>query len=147
MSGTALPTDALKTHSGTFGRQRLARMAGRYSLSAIGPVAVSGAHFLASLIILHHMTRAEFGQFSFLLVIVPFGISLSSGLLGAPLVIAWGLMRGAPLGDSTRTVRGAAELEIAVQRSDRTKAMAGCKGVSMVGSASFPDPAPMIRIL
>ena len=90
MSGTALPTDSLKTHSGTFGRQRLVRMAGRYSLSAVGPVAVSGAHFLASLIILHHMTRAEFGQFSFLLVIVPFGISLSSGLLGAPLVSAIG---------------------------------------------------------
>lgn len=90
MSGTALPTDGLKTHSGIFGRERLVRMAGRYSLSAIGPVATSGAHFLASLIILHHMTRAEFGQFSFLLVIVPFGISLSSGLLGAPLVSAIG---------------------------------------------------------
>ncbi|MEI9929128.1 MAG: hypothetical protein WDM89_00815 [Rhizomicrobium sp.] len=90
MSGTALPTDRLETHSGTFGRQRLVRMASRYSLSAIGPVAVSGAHFLASLIILHHMTRPEFGQFSFLLVVVPFGLSLSSGLLGAPLVSAIG---------------------------------------------------------
>jgi hypothetical protein len=65
-------------------------MAGRYSLSAIGPVAVSGAHFIASVIILHHMARAQFGQFSFLLVVVPFGLSLSSGLLGAPLVSAIG---------------------------------------------------------
>ena len=55
MAGIALPTDTiLESHSGTFGWQRLARMAGRYSLSAIGPIAVSGAHFAASLWLMRH---------------------------------------------------------------------------------------------
>jgi hypothetical protein len=91
MAGIALPTDTiLESHSGTFGWQRLARMAGRYSLSAIGPIAVSGAHFAASLIFLHRMAPAEFGVFAFLLVVVPFCLSMSSGLLGAPLVSAIG---------------------------------------------------------
>jgi O-antigen/teichoic acid export membrane protein len=66
------------------------RIAGRYSLSAVGPIAVSGAHFAASLIFLHKLSPAEFGLFSFLLVVVPFGLSISSGLLGAPLLNAIG---------------------------------------------------------
>jgi len=91
MAGTALPTDNLpKTAPGSFGRQKLVQLAGRYSLSAIGPIATSGAHFAASLIFLHRMEQAEFGLFSFLLVIVPFGLSISSGLLCAPLVSAIG---------------------------------------------------------
>jgi hypothetical protein len=91
MAGTALPTDNLeKTAPGSIGRQRLVRLAGRYSLSAIGPITTSGAHFAASLIFLHRMVPAEFGLFSFLLVVVPFGLSISSGLLCAPLVSAIG---------------------------------------------------------
>ena len=54
-------------------RSRLASpTAGRYGLSAIGPIAVSGAHFVASLIFLHNLPPAQFGLFSFLLVVVPF---------------------------------------------------------------------------
>jgi hypothetical protein len=64
------------------------RLAGRYSLSAIGPVTVSAAHFAASVIFLHKLAPAEFGMFSFLLVIVPFALSISSGLFGAPLLSA-----------------------------------------------------------
>ncbi len=94
MAGTALPTDNLeKTAPGSIGRQRFVRLAGRYSLSAIGPITTSGAHFVASLIFLHKLTPAEFGLFSFLLVVVPFALSISSGLLCAPLVSAIGKAR------------------------------------------------------
>ena len=89
MSGTALPTaDLSQSDTGALGR--LLRLAGRYGLTAIGPVAVSGAHFAASLIFLHRLSPADFGLFSFLLVVVPFCLSMSSGLLGAPLVKAIG---------------------------------------------------------
>ena len=54
----------------------------RYGLSAFGPIAVSGAHFVASLIFLHIFGPADFGLFSFLLVVVPFFLSLSGSLLG-----------------------------------------------------------------
>lgn len=93
--GTALPTSTV------LAQNRLVRLAGRYSLSAIGPVAVSGAHFAASLIFLHKLSRAEFGMFSFLLVVVPFCLSMSSGLFGAPLLSALGKpdgVAGAKLG-------------------------------------------------
>jgi len=89
MSGTALPTASLpKADSGAL--ERLLRLAGRYGLTAIGPITVSGAHFVASLIFLHRLSPADFGLFSFLLVVVPFCLSMSSGLLGAPLVKAIG---------------------------------------------------------
>jgi O-antigen/teichoic acid export membrane protein len=65
--------------------QRFARLALRYGLSALGPIAVSGAHFVVSLIFLHALSRADFGLFSFLLVVVPFCWSLSSALLCASL--------------------------------------------------------------
>jgi O-antigen/teichoic acid export membrane protein len=90
MSGTALPTASISaTESGALGR-RAFQLAGRYGLTAIGPIAVSGAHFVASLVFLHHLPPVDFGLFSFLLVVVPFCLSMSSGLLGAPLVKAIG---------------------------------------------------------
>ncbi|HWA04305.1 MAG TPA: hypothetical protein VG819_12355 [Rhizomicrobium sp.] len=89
MPGTALPTASIaEPSSGHFGR--LVRLAGRYGLTTIGPIAVSGSHFVASLIFLHRLAPADFGLFSFLLVVVPFCLSMSSGLLGAPLVKAIG---------------------------------------------------------
>jgi O-antigen/teichoic acid export membrane protein len=57
--------------------------AARYGLAAAGPIGISAAHFLASLIYLHTLSRAEFGMFSFLLVVVPFFLSLSSAMIGA----------------------------------------------------------------
>ena len=91
MSGIAPPT-SLKAHGAraVLGRNKLVRLAGRYSLTAIGPIAVSGAHFAASVIFLHKLRPAEFGLFSFLLVVVPFTLSISSGLFGAPLLSAIG---------------------------------------------------------
>ncbi len=66
----------------------LGRMAFRYGLSASGPVSVSGAHFVASMIFLHILTRAEFGLFAFLLVIVPLCMSASGALLGTSMATA-----------------------------------------------------------
>lgn len=58
----------------------------RYGLSTGGPVTVSGAHFTASLILLHALPPAEFGLFSFLLIVVPFCLSLGGALVSAPFV-------------------------------------------------------------
>ncbi len=57
----------------------------RYGASASGPAAVSGAHFLASLIFLHNLTAHEFGLFSFVMVVVSFGMSLNVSLIAVPL--------------------------------------------------------------
>jgi hypothetical protein len=76
----------------------LARTALRYALSSLGPVAVSAAHFAASLMFLHALAPAQFGLLSFLLVVVPFCLSASGALLGAPISTA--LRRGAVIGES-----------------------------------------------
>jgi len=61
-------------------------LAGRYAPSIIGPVSVSGAHFLASFVFLHELGKTDFGLISFLLVIVPFlAVSAAGSLLNAPL--------------------------------------------------------------
>lgn len=57
----------------------------RYGASAAGPVAVSGAHFLASLIFLRNLPAHEFGLFSFVMVVVSFGMSLNASLITVPL--------------------------------------------------------------
>ena len=67
---------------------KLGRMALRYGLSASGPVSVSAAHFVASMLFLHILTRAEFGLFAFLLVIVPLCMSVSGALLGTSMATA-----------------------------------------------------------
>ena len=43
---------------------------------------MSGAHFVVSIIFLHAFSRADFGLFAFLLVVVPFCLSLNGSLLG-----------------------------------------------------------------
>lgn len=65
-----------------------ASIAARYGLSAIGPLCISAAHFLAAVIFLRAFTPAEFGLFSFVLVVVPFCLSLSGALVGAPVAVA-----------------------------------------------------------
>jgi len=57
----------------------------RYGVSAAGPVAVSGAHFLASLIFLRNLPAHEFGLFSFVMVVVSFGMSLNVSLISVPI--------------------------------------------------------------
>ena len=56
----------------------------RYGLPISGPVATSGAHFLASLIFVRNLPASEFGIFSFVLVIVPFCMSIMAALLVLP---------------------------------------------------------------
>jgi hypothetical protein len=56
----------------------------RYGLSASGPVATSGAHFLASLLFVRSLSASAFGLFSFVLVIVPFAMSMTGALLIIP---------------------------------------------------------------
>lgn len=57
----------------------------RYGASVAGPVAVSGAHFLASLIFLYELPVREFGLFSFVMVSLSLGLSLSISLISLPL--------------------------------------------------------------
>ena len=64
----------------------------RYGASVLGPAAVSAAHFLVSLILLHAMPAGEFGLFSFVLVVAGFGISVNVALISVPL--ARGLATG-----------------------------------------------------
>jgi putative peptidoglycan lipid II flippase len=67
--------------------ERLLKLAGRYALSVGGPVAMSGAHFLAAILVLHTLSPVHFGYFSFVMTIVPFGVSAASALIGAPATI------------------------------------------------------------
>src|ERR1700760_3660798 len=62
----------------------------RYALSTAGPVATSGAHFLASLLFVRGLAASEFGIFSFVLVIVPFCMSIIGALLVLPVNNALG---------------------------------------------------------
>src|SRR3569623_57931 len=57
----------------------------RYGVSASGPVAVSGAHFLASLIFLRNLPAHDFGLFSFVMVVISFGMSLNVSLISVPI--------------------------------------------------------------
>ncbi len=63
--------------------QRLREVAGRYGLSASGALSISGAHFIAALILLRALPQAEFGLFSFAFIIVPFCLGMTGALLGA----------------------------------------------------------------
>ncbi len=60
----------------------------RYGLSTSGPVATSGAHFLASLLFVRGLSAHDFGLFSFVLVIVPFAMSMMGALLVIPVTRA-----------------------------------------------------------
>jgi putative peptidoglycan lipid II flippase len=62
----------------------------RYGLTSLGPVAVSGAHFVASLLFLRLLPPADFGHFSFLMIVVPFCLSAAGAMLGAPAAMTRG---------------------------------------------------------
>ena len=66
---------------------RLLKVGGRYALSALGPVCISGAHFLAAVVVLHTLSPVHFGLFSFVMTIVPFCVSAAAALIGAPTTI------------------------------------------------------------
>jgi O-antigen/teichoic acid export membrane protein len=66
-------------------RAPVGRIALRYALSTGGPVSVSAAHLLASLLILHALPSKDFGTFAFVLVVVPLCLSASGALLNVSL--------------------------------------------------------------
>ena len=63
---------------------RFARSARRQGFSAVGPISVSGAHFIASLMLLRWLPTADFGAFSFVLVACGLCLGLTNALVGAP---------------------------------------------------------------
>ncbi len=66
------------------GMPTLLALARRYGPTIAGPVAVSGAHFLASLLFLRNLAAAEFGIFSFVLTVSAFAMSVSGAGLVLP---------------------------------------------------------------
>ena len=68
--------------------QKAGAVAFRYALASAGPVCISAAHFIAALLFLRAFTRTEFGLFSFLLVVVPFCLSITGSMIGAPAAVA-----------------------------------------------------------
>lgn len=66
-------------------RANTQRIALRYALSTGGPLCVSAAHFLASLLVLHALPSKDFGIFAFALVVVPLCLSASGALLNVSL--------------------------------------------------------------
>jgi O-antigen/teichoic acid export membrane protein len=82
----AFPTGASAASRPT-ALEKLLKLAGRYALSALGPVCISGAHFLGAVLILHTLSPIHFGLFSFVMTIVPFCISAAAALVGAPTTI------------------------------------------------------------
>jgi O-antigen/teichoic acid export membrane protein len=78
-----IATDGLKADAPSTG---LTAVLLRYAMSAMGPISISAAHFVAAIIFLHSLARAEFGLFSFVFVIVSFCFSMSGALFGASLV-------------------------------------------------------------
>lgn len=82
----------------------------RYGLSLTGPILVSGGHFFTSLIVLRSLPPAAFGLFSFLLVVVPFALSLVAALLSAPAAQT----RGMDEDESARTIGILQKISLAV---------------------------------
>jgi len=66
------------------------RSAYRYGLTSLGPLAVSGAHFVASLLFLRLLKPEDFGHFSFMMIVVPFALSVTGAMLGAPAAMTRG---------------------------------------------------------
>jgi O-antigen/teichoic acid export membrane protein len=81
LANDAMTAASVEVRTSTW--RRLHEVAGRYGLSASGALSISGAHFIASLILLRALPPAEFGLFSFALIVVPFCLGMSGALLGA----------------------------------------------------------------
>lgn len=60
----------------------------RYAGAGVGPMVGAGAQFALSLLLLSRLSVADFGRFSFLIVVTQFGIGLWSALFGAPMLVA-----------------------------------------------------------
>jgi len=69
------------------GRPHLIAKAVQYGLAAVGPIGVAGSQFLLSVYLLHTLTPALFGSFSFLLVASQLSTGVWSALFSAPMPI------------------------------------------------------------
>ncbi len=85
--GTATDLFDARRPAGPSRLEKLRKTAGRYALSAAGPVAMSGAHFLGAVLVLHTLSPVHFGFFSFAMTVVPFCVSAAAALIGAPTTI------------------------------------------------------------
>ncbi len=106
----------------------------RYGLSSLGPVAVSGAHFVASLLFLRLLKADDFGQFSFLLIVVPFCLSAAGALLGAPASMTRG--KDPAVAKAELFTLQKASLVVAV-----------IAGVVVAGMMSSTSPGPLTLVL
>lgn len=79
----ASPRPTTTARNGTLGG--VAGVAGRYGLSAFGPMSIAAAHFIAALVFLRALPPAEFGLISFVFVAVPPFLSVTMSLIGASL--------------------------------------------------------------
>jgi O-antigen/teichoic acid export membrane protein len=59
----------------------------RMGLATVGPIIVAIANFMVTVLILRELSQAKFGLFSFLMVILQFGMGLSNALICAPFSI------------------------------------------------------------
>jgi hypothetical protein len=59
----------------------------RYAMAIIGPVGTAGSQFMLALLMLRRLDPAEFGTFSFLLILSQFSMGLWSALFCAPLPV------------------------------------------------------------
>lgn len=64
----------------------------RYGIAAFGPIALAATQFLLSLQMLRLLTPADFGTFSFLLVVSQLAMGLSNALFCAPIAVL--ILRG-----------------------------------------------------
>ncbi len=104
------------------GAPSLMALVRRYLPSVIGPLAVSGAHFLASLLFLRNLDAAEFGIFSFVLVVSGFAMSVS----GAGLVLP----------ATTSMVKGDARTTAAIFRLALAAGAVFAAGLTLAATAS-----------
>jgi O-antigen/teichoic acid export membrane protein len=102
----------------------------RYFLSALGPITISAAHFVAALVYLHFMPRATFGLFSFLLVVAPFCLSLCGSMFAPP--IAREVARPEGITDSDRLTLFKASLVFSIAVAVVVGTLTG------FGGATFP---------
>ncbi len=84
---TSVDLSAARGSAGPSPLEKVLKVAGRYALSAAGPVAMSGAHFVGAVLVLHTLSPIHFGFFSFAMTVVPFCVSAAAALIGAPTTI------------------------------------------------------------
>lgn len=69
------------------GTTRLSSMI-RYGVGIAAPASVAIAHFAVQLLLLRHLTPAEFGTFALLMVLIQLGYGLSNALIATPYTVA-----------------------------------------------------------